>query len=75
MFIVWGPLMVVGTFFVATGTIPGWVLDRLAPLRDPRDTVLFGKHIDKIEADAQAGRPDDAGDPRRGARAARGAGA
>ena len=24
VFLVWGPLMVVGTFFVATGQIPGW---------------------------------------------------
>ncbi|MBI3746999.1 MAG: prenyltransferase, partial [Chloroflexi bacterium] len=24
VFLVWGPLMVVGTFFVATGEIPGW---------------------------------------------------
>ena len=37
VFIVWGPLMVVGTFFVATGADPGLGVDRLAPLRDPRD--------------------------------------
>ena len=37
VFIVWGPLMTVGTFFVATGADPGLGLDRLASLRDPRD--------------------------------------
>jgi 1,4-dihydroxy-2-naphthoate octaprenyltransferase len=25
VFVVWGPLMVAGTFFVATGTLPAWV--------------------------------------------------
>ena len=25
VFLVWGPLMIGGTFFVATGTVPGWL--------------------------------------------------
>ena len=25
VFLVWGPLMIGGTYFVATGTVPGWV--------------------------------------------------
>ena len=51
VFVVWGPLMVVGTFFVATGEIPGWVWIASLPYAILVTTVLFGKHIDKIEAD------------------------
>ena len=55
MFIVWGPLMIVGTFFVATGEIPGWVWIASLPYAILVTTVLFGKHIDKIEADTKKG--------------------
>jgi 1,4-dihydroxy-2-naphthoate octaprenyltransferase len=55
VFIVWGPLMVVGTFFVATGQIPGWVWIASLPYAILVTTVLFGKHIDKIEADTAKG--------------------
>jgi 1,4-dihydroxy-2-naphthoate octaprenyltransferase len=51
VFVVWGPLMVAGTFFVATGTLPGWVWLASLPYAILVTTVLFGKHIDKIEAD------------------------
>ena len=55
VFIVWGPLMTVGTFFVATGAIPGWVWIASLPYAILVTTVLFGKHIDKIEADTKKG--------------------
>jgi 1,4-dihydroxy-2-naphthoate polyprenyltransferase len=55
VFVVWGPLMVVGTFFVATGEIPGWVWLASLPYAILVTTVLFGKHIDKISADAAKG--------------------
>jgi 1,4-dihydroxy-2-naphthoate octaprenyltransferase len=55
VFIVWGPLMTVGTFFVATGQIPGWVWIASLPYAILVTTVLFGKHIDKIEADKKKG--------------------
>jgi 1,4-dihydroxy-2-naphthoate octaprenyltransferase len=55
VFIVWGPLMVVGTFFVATGVIPGWTWVASLPYAILVTTVLFGKHIDKIEADRKKG--------------------
>ncbi len=55
VFIVWGPLMVGGTFFVATGALPGWVWLASLPYAILVTTVLFGKHIDKIEADAAKG--------------------
>jgi 1,4-dihydroxy-2-naphthoate octaprenyltransferase len=51
VFVVWGPLMVVGTFFVATGQIPAWTWIASLPYAILVTTVLFGKHIDKIEAD------------------------
>jgi 1,4-dihydroxy-2-naphthoate polyprenyltransferase len=55
VFIVWGPLMVAGTFFVATGELPGWVWLASLPYAILVTTVLFGKHIDKITADAALG--------------------
>ena len=55
VFIVWGPLMVAGTFFVATGALPGWVWIASLPYAILVTTVLFGKHIDKIEADGAKG--------------------
>jgi 1,4-dihydroxy-2-naphthoate octaprenyltransferase len=51
VFLVWGPLMIGGTFFVATGMLPGWVWLASLPYAILVTTVLFGKHIDKIEAD------------------------
>lgn len=55
VFIVWGPLMVVGTFFVATGQIPAWTWIASLPYAILVTTVLFGKHIDKIDADTKKG--------------------
>jgi 1,4-dihydroxy-2-naphthoate octaprenyltransferase len=55
VFLVWGPLMVVGTFFVATGSIPGWTWIASLPYAILVTTVLFGKHIDKIDADTKKG--------------------
>ena len=55
VFLVWGPLMVGGTFLAATGTIPGWVLLASVPYALLVTSVLFGKHIDKIVADTNLG--------------------
>jgi 1,4-dihydroxy-2-naphthoate octaprenyltransferase len=55
VFVVWGPLMIVGTYFVAIGTIPGWVWIASLPYAILVTTVLFGKHIDKISADTAKG--------------------
>lgn len=55
VFIVWGPLMIAGTYFVATGTLPGWVWVDSLPYAILVTTVLFGKHIDKIAADTAKG--------------------
>jgi 1,4-dihydroxy-2-naphthoate octaprenyltransferase len=55
VFLVWGPLMIGGTYFVATGTIPGWVWIASLPYAILVTTVLMGKHIDKIAADGPMG--------------------
>lgn len=55
VFLVWGPLMIGGTFLAATGTIEPWVLLVSIPYALIVTAVLFGKHIDKIEADAAIG--------------------
>ncbi|MEO5704627.1 MAG: prenyltransferase [Candidatus Limnocylindrales bacterium] len=55
VFVVWGPLMTVGTFFVATGQIPGWAWIASLPYAILVTSVLFGKHIDKIDADKKKG--------------------
>jgi 1,4-dihydroxy-2-naphthoate polyprenyltransferase len=52
VFLVWGPLMVGGTYFAATGTLPWQVLAASIPYSILCTTVLFGKHIDKIQWDA-----------------------
>jgi len=55
VFLVWGPLMVGGTFLAATGTIAPWVLLASVPYALLVTSVLFGKHIDKISADSALG--------------------
>jgi 1,4-dihydroxy-2-naphthoate polyprenyltransferase len=55
VFVVWGPLMIGGTFLAATGTVPVWVLVFSLPYALLVTSVLFGKHIDKIEPDAALG--------------------
>src|SRR5207247_6025294 len=52
---VWGPLMVGGTYYAATGTIPGAVLLASLPYALLCTTELMGKHIDKIPWDAPDG--------------------
>ena len=55
VFVVWGPLMIAGTYYVATGMLPGWVWIASLPYAILVTTVLFGKHIDKISADTAKG--------------------
>lgn len=53
--LVWGPLMVGGTFYVVCG-FWNWEVTLIACLYALGPTaVLFGKHIDKLEADKQKG--------------------
>jgi len=53
--VVWGPLMVGGVYYAATGTIPGAVVLASLPYALLCTTVLMGKHIDKIAWDAPDG--------------------
>jgi 1,4-dihydroxy-2-naphthoate octaprenyltransferase len=55
VFLTWGPLMVGGTYLVATGSVPLWVLVISMPYALVVTAVLFGKHIDKIVPDTNLG--------------------
>jgi len=55
VFVVWGPLMVGGTYYSATGHLPWWVIAASVPYGLLCTAVLMGKHIDKIPWDAPAG--------------------
>ncbi|MET1001632.1 MAG: prenyltransferase [Acidimicrobiia bacterium] len=53
--VVWGPLMVGGTYYAATGEIPGAIILASLPYALLCTTVLMGKHIDKIPWDGPDG--------------------
>ncbi|MCH7952494.1 MAG: prenyltransferase [Chloroflexi bacterium] len=55
VFIVWGPLMIGGSYYVMTETLPGWVLLASVPYGLGVTTVLFGKHLDKLGFDSSKG--------------------
>jgi 1,4-dihydroxy-2-naphthoate octaprenyltransferase len=53
--LVWGPLMIGGTYYSATGSIPWRVLLAGLPYGLLCTAVLMGKHIDKLPWDSEAG--------------------
>jgi 1,4-dihydroxy-2-naphthoate octaprenyltransferase len=53
--IVWGPLMIAGTYYVTAGTLPSWVWLATIPYAISVMTVLIGKHVDKYEQDSAKG--------------------
>src|SRR6185436_919250 len=53
--IVWGPLMIGGTYYVSSGTLPSWVWLATIPYALSVMTVLVGKHVDKYEQDSAKG--------------------
>jgi 1,4-dihydroxy-2-naphthoate octaprenyltransferase len=56
VFIVWGPLMIGGTYYVTAGELPSpgiWLAT--IPYAITVTTVLIGKHIDKLQADKAKG--------------------
>ena len=55
VFLVWGPLMVGGTYYAAVGDIDANIFLASLPYAVLVTTVLMGKHIDKEMWDAQAG--------------------
>lgn len=54
VFLVWGPLMVGGTYYAAVGEIGSDILLASLPYALLVTTVLMGKHIDKAPWDAKA---------------------
>ena len=54
-FIVWGPLMIGGTYYVLTGTLPLKILLLSIPYGLLVMNVLVGKHVDKFEMDKKKG--------------------
>ncbi len=55
VFLVWGPLMIGGTYYVTAGTLPPWVWLATVPYALTVTTVLIGKHVDKYEQDEVLG--------------------
>jgi len=54
-FLVWGPLMVGGTYYMTTGDFAPWVLVASLPYGILVSVVLIGRHVDKLEADSARG--------------------
>ncbi len=55
VFLIWGPLMVGGTYYSAIAHLPPEVIWASVPYALLVTTVLFGKHIDKAPWDAPEG--------------------
>jgi 1,4-dihydroxy-2-naphthoate octaprenyltransferase len=55
VFVVWGPLMVGGTYYAAIGHLPWEVIVASVPYGLLCTAVLMGKHIDKAPFDAPLG--------------------
>lgn len=53
--VVWGPLMVGGTYYAAVGSIPWEIVLAAVPYALLCTAVLMGKHIDKLPWDEAAG--------------------
>ncbi|MCL4488834.1 MAG: prenyltransferase, partial [Chloroflexi bacterium] len=51
--VVWGPMMIGGTYYLLAGDLPLWVIAASLPYALGVTTVLFGKHIDKIDFDSR----------------------
>ncbi len=72
VFLVWGPLMVGGTFLAATGHDRAVGAARVGAVRPARDERAVRQAHRQDRGRHGARRPDAAGDPRRGAGASRG---
>jgi 1,4-dihydroxy-2-naphthoate octaprenyltransferase len=53
--LVWGPLMIAGTYYSATGRLPWQIWPASIPYGLLCTAVLMGKHIDKLPWDRKAG--------------------
>ncbi|MBI1885567.1 MAG: prenyltransferase [Chloroflexi bacterium] len=52
---VWGPLMIGGTYYVMAEELPGWVVLASLPYAFGVTSVLMGKHVDKLAFDSEKG--------------------
>ncbi len=55
IFLIWGPLMIGGTYYVLTGKVPGHIWIASIPYGLAVTTALMGKHLDKEEKDEAKG--------------------
>ncbi|MEI7640787.1 MAG: prenyltransferase [bacterium] len=55
IFIIWGPLITVGTYYVINGNMPAKIWFASIPYGLVVMNVLLGKHIDKYEKDKEKG--------------------
>ncbi|MFO8056512.1 MAG: prenyltransferase [bacterium] len=55
IFLIWGPLMICGTYYVMAGTLSWAVLAASAPYGIGVTSVLMGKHLDKADKDRAKG--------------------
>lgn len=55
VFVIWGPLMIGGTYYVLTERLPAWVLLASVPYALGVTSVLLGKHLDKLDFDREKG--------------------
>ncbi len=55
VFIIWGPLMIGGTYYVMAEELPAWVILASFPYGLGVSSVLFGKHLDKLDFDSSKG--------------------
>lgn len=55
VFLIWGPLMVGGTYYAAVGRLPPAILWASIPYALNVTTVLMGKHLDKAPWDREQG--------------------
>lgn len=51
VFIIWGPVMIGGTYYVMAEELPLWVVVASLPYAFGVTSVLMGKHIDKLSFD------------------------
>jgi len=52
IFLIWGPLMIAGTYYVMAGTLPAKIWAASVPYGLAVTTALMGKHLDKADKDA-----------------------
>jgi len=55
IFLIWGPLMIAGTYFVLAGSVPSHVWWASLPYGLAVTTALMGKHMDKADKDEAKG--------------------